>query len=111
MIIFFFDSGEETHLTFPPQNWHSSPCHPSAHKQVPLTQSPPFMQLPNSCDEHFGDSATIDDTEAADTMTPPPIITSNDVDNNNTTSTLHSPRRQLADDDILPNNVDVCCGV
>lgn len=33
------------YLTFPPQNWHSSPCQPSAQTQVPFPQTPPFMQV------------------------------------------------------------------
>lgn len=29
-----------TDLTFPPQNWHWGPCHPSKQWQVPFSQSP-----------------------------------------------------------------------
>lgn len=33
-----------TYRTLPPQNWQSSPCQPSGQSQVPLTQTPPFIQ-------------------------------------------------------------------
>lgn len=38
-------SDKSLYLTFPPQNWHSSPCQPSAQTQVPFPQTPPFMQV------------------------------------------------------------------
>lgn len=33
-----------THRTLPPQNWQSSPCHPSGQIQLAFVQMPPFIQ-------------------------------------------------------------------